>query len=129
MPRFEPGFVELLMQYDWPGNVRQLRSALERTCLLREDMTLYRRHLPPEILAPERVRRASPEEMPESIVPDIPILPLSLEEGEQLQIEKSLVATGGHLTRAAELLGISRRTLYTKVRRYNLDPKALGRRP
>ena len=127
-PRFEPGFIELLMHYDWPGNVRQLRSALERAYLLREDKTLYRRHLPQEILTPERVRRAAPEEMPENIMPEVPLLPLSLEEGEQLQIEKALVATGGHLTRAAELLGISRRTLYTKVRRYNLDPRALGKR-
>lgn len=126
LPRFEPGFLELLMQYDWPGNVRQLRSALERAMLLREGETLYRRHLPHEILTPERLRRAAPEEMPEKIVPPVPVLPLSLEEGEKLQIEKALVTTQGHLSRAAQLLGISRRTLYTKVRRYNLDPKAAG---
>lgn len=127
-PQFEPGFVEMLMQYDWPGNVRQLRSALERAYLLREANTLYRRHLPPEILSPERMRKAAPGEASERAIPETPLLPLSLEDGEKMQIEKALTTTSGHLTKAAELLGISRRTLYTKVRRYGLDPKAIGRR-
>ncbi len=126
-PRFEPGFIEMLMHYDWPGNVRQLRSALERAYLLSENNTLLRRHLPAEILTPERMRKAAPGELPENIAPEIPILPLSLEEGEKLQIEKALVSTGGHLSRAAELLGISRRTLYTKVRRYDIDPKSVAK--
>ncbi len=115
-PKCEPGFLEFLMGYSWPGNVRQLRSAIERAYLLREQNLLQRKSLPPEILAPERM--ATDLSAGE-------ILPLSLEEGERRQIEKALLTTKGHLSRAAELLGISRRTLYSKVRKYNIDCKNL----
>ncbi|MFH1742622.1 MAG: sigma-54 dependent transcriptional regulator [bacterium] len=116
LPKCEPGFLECLVQYFWPGNVRQLRSAIERAYLLREQNILLRAGLPPEILVPERM------EMDFSIGQ---VLPLSLEEGERRQIEKALATTNGHLTRAADLLGISRRTLYTKIRKYEIDSKNL----
>jgi two-component system response regulator HydG len=116
LPKFEPGFLECLLQYSWPGNVRQLRSAVERAYLLKERNTLLRKGLPPEILVPERM---------EATAPTGEVLPLSLEEGERLQIEKALTTTDGHLTRAASLLGISRRTLYSKIKKYGIDPKRL----
>lgn len=116
LPKFEPGFLESLLQYSWPGNVRQLRSAMERAYLLKERNVLLRKGLPPEILVPERMRVMAPAGE---------VLPLSLDEGERLQIEKALATTNGHLTRASDLLGISRRTLYSKIRKYGIDPKSL----
>ncbi len=59
-------------------------------------------------------------------LPSGELQPLSLEEGERLQIEKALAFTKGHLTRAADLLGISRRTLYSKIRKYAIEPKKAG---
>ncbi len=120
LPKFEPGFWETLSNYAWPGNVRQLRSAIERAYLLKERNVLLRKGLPPEVLVPERM------DVRESVGD---VLPLSLEEGERLQIEKALMTTQGHLSRAAEILGISRRTLYSKIRKYNIEPKSLKNTP
>ncbi len=116
LPKFEPGFLEALSAYAWPGNVRQLRSAVERAYLLKERNVLLRKSLPPEVLVPERMETG--QTLGE-------VLPLSLEDGERLQIEKALMNTQGHLTRAADILGISRRTLYSKIRKYDIDPRSL----
>lgn len=86
-----------MQAYDWPGNVRELRNVLERAMITDDEGVLD--PAPP-------VRRGG--------------APASLAEVEERQIRRALGFTRGHQGRAAELLGISRKTLWEKRRRYGI---------
>jgi len=97
--------MELLIAYDWPGNVRELQNVLEQTLLLSPFMVLLPEHLP------ERFRPKRDE--------TLPLLP-PLEEAERKQIIQALQTTSWNQSQAAQLLGIDRKTLRTKIQRYGL---------
>jgi DNA-binding NtrC family response regulator len=98
----------LLAAYDWPGNVRELRNALERAVVFSRD----------EIL--------EPKDFPESVRAAVPGLAgatanlRSLEEIEKEAIAATLEATHYKIGRASEILGISRKTLLEKRKKYEL---------
>ncbi|HEX8272175.1 MAG TPA: sigma-54 dependent transcriptional regulator [Longimicrobiaceae bacterium] len=108
--------LERLEAHQWPGNVRELRNVVERAVLL----------APGEVLLPEHVeidrRGARPSAGP--------VLPgwaptLSMAEMEALHLARVLEHTGGHLVRAAEILGMHRNTVSRKAVEYGiLDPEA-----
>jgi transcriptional regulator of acetoin/glycerol metabolism len=97
--------MELLIAYDWPGNVRELQNVLEQTLLLSPFMVVLPEHLP------ERFRPKRDE--------TLPVLP-PLEEAERKQIIQALQTTSWNQSQAAQLLGIDRKTLRTKIQRYGL---------
>ncbi len=97
--------MELLMAYKWPGNVRELQNVLEQTLLLSPFMVVLPEHLP------ERFRLKWDEALP--------LLP-PLEEAERKQIIQALLSTSWNQSQAAQLLGIDRKTLRTKIQRYGL---------
>ena len=97
--------MELLIAYDWPGNVRELQNVLEQTLLLSPFMVVLPEHLP-ERFRPKRDER-------------LPLLP-PLEEAERKQIIQALQTTSWNQSQAAQLLGIDRKTLRTKIQRYGL---------
>ncbi|MBM4271125.1 MAG: sigma-54-dependent Fis family transcriptional regulator [Deltaproteobacteria bacterium] len=97
--------MELLVAYDWPGNVRELQNVLEQTILLSPFMVILPEHLPERF----RPRRD----------PRLPLLP-PLEEAERKQILQALQTTSWNQSQAAQLLGIDRKTLRTKIQRYGL---------
>jgi transcriptional regulator with PAS, ATPase and Fis domain len=100
--------VQLLRSYSWPGNVRELRSALERaTILCPPGGTLMPQHLPPALTEPRSLGESRP---PAGTV----------KEAEWLQIEAAVRACGGNIKAAAELLGLSRSTLYRRARKYGI---------
>jgi transcriptional regulator of acetoin/glycerol metabolism len=84
-----------LQQYDWPGNLRELRNALERALILSRGETVTLCQLPPEI------RQTAPTSDRS----------IRLEDVERRHIVRILESCSGNRTRAAELLGISRSTL------------------
>jgi two-component system response regulator AtoC len=92
----------LLETYEYPGNVRELRNLLERALVQAQGPEITPADLP------ERVRETSPRKM-------------TLEELERAYIAEVLDATRGKKSRAAEILGISRKTLLEKRKRYGLD--------
>jgi DNA-binding NtrC family response regulator len=95
--------MERLQRFTWPGNIRQLRSALARAVVLADGDTLHASHLPPEILGvPPRPRTPAGEFA-------------SLAKLERQHIEDALALTAGHLGQAARLLGIHRNTLRRKL--------------
>jgi len=105
-----------MMAYDWPGNVRELRSAIELGVVMSNSQRVMLKHLPPYLSggghgAP-RVAAPGPAGAPAANV-----LPqdLSLEAMERRFIEEALRRTGNNRTEAAELLGISRRTMQRKL--------------
>jgi len=108
---FTPRAIDLLVRYDWPGNVRELENAVERGVILCRGDYLTPEELP---LALQALDKMSTEEGPEVTAS------CSVSEMEKRLILKTLEQTGGNRTRAAELLGISRRTLQYKLKEYGI---------
>ena len=101
----------LLERYDWPGNVRELRNVIERATILASGDVIEAAHLPP--LLRRRARGAAPPH-----ADGVTIAPgMTVDEAEQKLILATLDATGGNKTRAAEMLGISLKTLHNKLNR------------
>ena len=100
-----------LKAHPWPGNVRQLRNVIERAVIVSEGRTIRKRDLPEEFRATSS-----------SDGGNISIrLGSSLEEVEKELISKTIDFTGGNKTRAAEILGVSAKTLYNKLDRFGRD--------
>ncbi|HEX9166190.1 MAG TPA: sigma 54-interacting transcriptional regulator, partial [Gemmatimonadales bacterium] len=100
--------VERMVNYPWPGNVREMRNVLERALLLaRGQPAVLVEHLAGEL-------RARPG------LGDRRHTPMSLEELEKLHIDRTLRYHGGNRTRAAKELRISRATLINKIKRYGI---------
>jgi DNA-binding NtrC family response regulator len=114
-----PEASSLLSGYSWPGNVRELENAIQRAVIAAE-RRIEPQHLPP------RLREESPAPASESQSASSPRSPLiateelNLERLEQRTIEKALERTRGNLAEAGRLLGLSRATLYRKVKIYKL---------
>jgi len=99
------------LNYDWPGNVRELENVLERMVLLSEKESLTLEDVPPEI------RGVGPDNSTATLREKMDGL---LHVTEKQMIVEALNKTGQNRTRAAELLGISRRALINKIREYGL---------
>ncbi|MFA7281028.1 MAG: sigma-54-dependent Fis family transcriptional regulator [Sterolibacterium sp.] len=102
--------IKLLCQYDYPGNVRELRNILERASLLCDGETIQPHHLPEEVLVGPPMRNIGPDK------PN-PDKPLKLKELEQQTLETRLAYHRGSRRALAEELGISERTLYRRLRK------------
>jgi two-component system response regulator HydG len=101
---------ERLLSYPWPGNIRELRNAIERAVALTQFD-----HVRPDDL-PERIRNYEPRHV--LVASDDLEELVSLEEVERRYILKVLQAAGGNKSLAAQTLGVSRRTLYRKLGEY-----------
>jgi DNA-binding NtrC family response regulator len=102
-----------LLTYGWPGNVRELRTAIEHGVVMARGTKLTLRDLPPN------VRAATGAELPGGITPAKAFgeksRALDLHETEKRLIMQALATTNGNITKAAQKLGISRRTLHRKI--------------
>jgi DNA-binding NtrC family response regulator len=104
-----------LVAYDWPGNVRELESALERSLLLAEGDEI----LPQDLPAPVRSGLAIPRG---PLALEIPDSGIDLEALEKSLVLKALEKTEGNVSRAARLLGLSRRTLQYRLEKIQGAP-------
>ncbi len=107
---FAPEALRRLADHDWPGNVRELRAAVEHAVVFSTSAEIQARDLPSTLQAGASLA-AGLEEAEGSA--------LSFDRSERQLIAKALEETGGNKTQAADLLGISRRTLYRKLIRYS----------
>jgi DNA-binding NtrC family response regulator len=109
LPRLTPGSFALLREYDWPGNARELRNAVERALIFYEAG-------PFQVLPPVAVPAAS------TLGPEVVLEPgLTLEEVERRYLAAQLERTpDADLSTIARRLGISRKTLWERRRRYGL---------
>ncbi|GMV18251.1 MAG: sigma 54-interacting transcriptional regulator [Polyangiaceae bacterium] len=120
-----PRAIAALEGHSWPGNVRELRNVMERALLLSEQGPIDAEHLALE-LGTTPVESGAPASItqPSVVHPSGELdLKKAMAEFEKAQIERALSASGGNQTRAAELLGISRRALVTKLGEYGLTHK------
>src|SRR5213083_1604885 len=114
-----PDAMDALLIYDWPGNIRELRTAIEHGVVMATGPKITLRDLP------MAVRQAAREKLPSGVSPTDAfgekISPLDLHETEKKLIAQALAATNGNVTAAAKKLGISRRTLHRKINEMNLS--------
>src|SRR3989441_3630254 len=103
--------LDLFHSYTWPGNVRELRNVLERAVIACDRAVIGRAHLPPDF---GRASVATASELSALRFP----LGTTVEATERELILQTLVATHNNKTRAAELLGISLKTLHNKLKEY-----------
>jgi DNA-binding NtrC family response regulator len=101
-------------KHDWPGNVRELRNVMERAIIVAGEGTLRADHLPPNFAAS---RGLMPPRQVERNAITVPI-GATVGDAEQALILKTLEHTGNNKTRAAEILGISLKTLHNKLKEY-----------
>ena len=104
--RFSPQAMAALLSYHWPGNVRQLRNAIQRACLLAQGNIILPEHLPPELAA----LASSAQEVTREFEVG------RLSAVERATILSTLAECGGNRTLAAKKLGISRRALLYKLK-------------
>jgi len=102
-----------LLNYPWPGNVRQLENAVERIVLLTAGSEVRPQDLPDFLSAEEPETKELPIGLPEG---------LSVSKVEKQLILQTLERTGGNRTKAALLLGMSRRVLAYKLVKYGVQP-------
>jgi DNA-binding NtrC family response regulator len=108
-----------LIAYDWPGNVRELRTAIEHGVVMSNDPVIELRHLPRSLLAPAVHVQPEPAGDSGKITLAAPN-EFNLHALEVSAIRAALAAAGGNRTHAADLLGVSRRTLQRKLKDFGL---------
>ena len=113
VPRFDDKVLDLFRVYSWPGNVRELRNVIENMVLLGDSGELAIEDVPTDVRRQVRPWVAPAFEQNSSASP-------KLKQNERAVIESALAKTGGKLTAAAKLLGISRSTLYRKLDDYGI---------
>ena len=112
-----PDALDALAAYDWPGNVRELENTIERLVLFSRGASIHAADLPPAISAV-----GATTQLHTQLFTDLP----SLDELERRYLLHVLQAVGGNRTRAAEVLGIDRRTLYRMAIRFGLNLPHVG---
>ncbi len=117
--RIEPGAMATLQSYPWPGNIRELRNFCENAVVLRRGGSLTEYDLEPRYrgAAAAGLGAPAPAASPGQPAPARPADPgsLSVEDNEKRLVREALIKARGNRTRAAELMGISRRTLHRKL--------------
>lgn len=101
---FEPKAIEAMMNYNWPGNLREMKNLVRRATLLAQDDIIRLADLGPSLQTPAATTG----------------LQLHNEDSEKQRILQALEATGGNKSKAAQLLGVDRKTLYNKLKLYGL---------
>jgi len=102
----------ILMSYDWPGNIRQLRNCIRTMVVMCDRDKLDVQDIPPEIVQRRQL-------LPGSRAPR-DLAGVSLNELEKQAIIDTLTKTGNNREKAAKILGIGERTLYRKIKEYHL---------
>ncbi len=97
--------MERLVAYKWPGNIREIKSVIHKAMIFAESEIIGIDDLPPHIPAPSK---------------GMPKQPKTLEDVEKEHILRVLKEVGGNQTRASEMLGINRKTLYKKIHKYKI---------
>jgi transcriptional regulator with PAS, ATPase and Fis domain len=106
--RVSPRALKLLRAYDYPGNARELANIIERAVIVATGKSIEEQDLPPGVSAAVNAQRQKEQ-------------PLSLAQMEAAYIAQVLLATRGNKTECARILGISRKNLYEKIARYELN--------
>jgi transcriptional regulator with GAF, ATPase, and Fis domain len=109
--------LEMLVDYAWPGNIRELENCIERAMVLAQG----------EEIGPEQLCWLGTELKAGQAIPAHQEVQSPLEMAERREIERALKQAGWNRTRAAAALNLSRKTLYHKIKKYGLVPEGAAR--
>lgn len=112
--------LQMLMDYDWPGNVREVENVIERAVLQETSGVLQASNLPAELNSVRRRTHLVVSQDEDLTVTEV----LPLEEVERQALIRALRATGNNIRQTARALGINRATVYRKMRKYELLEEA-----
>lgn len=124
----DPDVKELFLRYPWPGNIRELENVIERVCILTTNGRLSLDSLPANMLRYTQEPSVSQGStlsdapvMPQQMTPEAQTGYLSATETEKQLIIEHITRSSGNIKKAADSLGISRRTLYRKLEKYEIN--------
>ncbi len=119
--KFSPEAEEMLSRHAWPGNIRELKHAVEQAVLACRGKTVEK--IPSASMNPagKGLSYALPEDMESMTLRDFRTR--ALEQGERVYLERLLDRHRGHVSHSAESAGVDRKTFYRKIRQYGIDPK------
>jgi len=113
-----PGTLNLLKNYDWPGNIREMESLIYETMVMSESSKIEEEDMPLRI----RVKAVDEKNLPFGKArPMNQMIQNITEKNERSFIEKALLESSGNRTKAAQMLGISRKTLFNKMVQYKIQ--------
>jgi DNA-binding NtrC family response regulator len=110
---FTDAAMGILLNYSWPGNVRQLRNAVRTMAVMCDSDRVDVADIPPDVYVPRRLTGEA--------IPLADARTVSLDDLEKQAVIKALAETSGNREKAAKILGIGERTLYRKIKEYNLN--------
>jgi DNA-binding NtrC family response regulator len=113
-----PAAMEKLLQFSWPGNIRQLENAIERACVTVRGNSIEPEHLPPDLLSPT-TQVAGPTVDLARPLPDL--VKESTADLEKQYLRRALRKTRGNIGKCARLAGLSRRSISAKLAEYQID--------
>ncbi len=116
-----PECAQRMLDYPWPGNIRELQNAMERAVALAAGPRMEARDLPDKVQGYKRSHIIVASDDPSELVP--------MQEVERRYVLRVLEAVGGNKTKAAQVLGFDRKTLYAKIKQYGVDDKDSGHPP
>ncbi|MEM9692078.1 MAG: sigma 54-interacting transcriptional regulator [Myxococcota bacterium] len=117
IPAIAPEALRQLEKYNWPGNVRELENVMVRALVMAGGGPIGTQHLP-EV---ELLSDTPPDSSRPPVDSHLPFVPITLEEAQRIHIEAMLRKMEGNIKATAMALGISRTTLYKKIRDYGID--------
>ena len=109
-----PSVYQLLRLYPWPGNVREMKNVIQRAVIMAKGAELT-----PDLL-PLRIREVGETAHVANPSPPPIHVGMSLEDAEMKLVTMTLSSVGGNKLKAASILGISRRSIYDKLKKYGL---------
>lgn len=115
--------IKVLLEYDWPGNVRQLRNCIERAVVFADNEEITPQALPEEIHADRKAERPAASTSDDITISYNTDFKNAKREFERKYIERSLDQAGGNVTRAASVLGMHRQSLQHKIKELGLSKK------
>ena len=104
--------MEVIVNYHWPGNVRELKSAFEYAFVTCDQALIQPEHLPPDVLSGKNAHSVHKTGSQRA---------MSRDEKKKQELIDALRKTGGNRSRAAEILGVSRVTVWNRIKRYNIS--------
>ena len=126
-PTISADAMEWILNYEWPGNVRQLRAMCERWVIMAQGRDLIKEMLPRKLVDPGTESALPEQAWIDEFRPLQPQVVRVVHQMERSYFHRLLQRFHGHLQKTAEAAGMSRRTLYNKLREHNIDPNGYKR--
>ncbi len=122
--QFTPEAMELILNYAWPGNIRQLENAIERAVVTAKEGMIRPENLPPELSAPTPRKASFPIDLSRPLPEQLGELTADF---ESRYLRRALKKSRGHVGRCARISGLSRRSITSKIAQYKIDTSTFKR--